>query len=589
MIPTRPDAKLLIRPQQVVPGEAFEAFAQFHFKRPTRVDSIQLRFRGVEVVYPSGYPNEAYAQERTIVALDATDRPRSPLRGDYELRSRFSVPAGAPSSLNGDRIRVRYEVAVYVQIPWWPDLKETFTIPVVTPHASIAIVPGHFATRADGAVAPGDLGAECALDSCALVSGGTLSGSLAFAGLRGAEIRDVQLVLQATETVGNTQWPHREKHVYSLGPTALGEREVLPFHVQIPSFLVPSCDLGVVQISWAIEVRARTRLSWETLLHIPVQMHPSTSVRAAAAPVALVGNQRRAALWASLAQSAMWHFDATQHTLRSVAADTSVVLAMANPQGHETTLLAIFRYPRLGLELCVRPRRWSDRLTSKPPKLEHEAFLSRYTVEGREHEQLTGLLTNDLCEQICSAESADMSDESLRLSFLDEGINEASMRRILARCEHIQRALALSHERVRPTHAIAEHVEAWRALARRLSGDFVPGDGALERLVVGPQRVTLTQRYDASGVGVGLLLVSRFDRSVSAWPDVAITPEKPDETRILLDGLAARGARWRCTSEELRVEVDALGMDPSDAERWIDSTASIASRIQGHGMAGPFR
>jgi hypothetical protein len=122
---SRPRVKVLYRPRFAVPGDPFEVEVVLTSKSDTPVDAISFLLVGSE-----RYDYGKREQRRELVRQIGRHEPRTLTKGEHRLRTRFDIPRDAMASFQGERASVAYGLEVHVSIPWWPDVRNHYLVPV---------------------------------------------------------------------------------------------------------------------------------------------------------------------------------------------------------------------------------------------------------------------------------------------------------------------------------------------------------------------------------------------------------------------------------------------------------------------------
>src|SRR4051812_1023250 len=103
------------------PGEVFHGQVFIRADKPVPVDAIALYFVGEErVLIPLG--KAALVRSSRPVDLAAKLSGLVDLKpGTRSYPFSFRVPTDAPPSFEAEGVRVRYQLRVHLDIPWWPD------------------------------------------------------------------------------------------------------------------------------------------------------------------------------------------------------------------------------------------------------------------------------------------------------------------------------------------------------------------------------------------------------------------------------------------------------------------------------------
>ena len=177
---SRPRVKLTLAPREIPPGTAFVAEAHLDSASETPVEFIELRLEGFEQIWV-GQGNARRVRRHDLVSLASRHTPGKLTPGTHRFSARFDVPPRVPGAFAGAEASVQYLLTVHVSIPWWPDRKVTYLVPVGwAPRAVGSPAPQTFATNTAGP-SGGEPYMEAALDRTQVIAGEAVTGSVSLA------------------------------------------------------------------------------------------------------------------------------------------------------------------------------------------------------------------------------------------------------------------------------------------------------------------------------------------------------------------------------------------------------------------------
>ncbi|MBZ0231650.1 MAG: hypothetical protein K8M05_04820, partial [Deltaproteobacteria bacterium] len=192
--------------------------------------------------------------------------------GETRLRARFTLPEGMPPSHALSPAWASLELKVRVAIPWWPDGRYTFTLPVrVPPPAHVDRQPRAFRStglRDD----PDDKRLELSLASTAFVAGETVTGSFALFHVDDRKARELEIALvPRLDLLG---WRTRERDAdaltVSFAVPAGSAGSNIPFRFHLPPTITPSFETLTHRLRWVLVARSGSFFRGKVELAVPI-------------------------------------------------------------------------------------------------------------------------------------------------------------------------------------------------------------------------------------------------------------------------------------------------------------------------------
>lgn len=436
---SRPSVQLFLRPGVGRAGQDLHVEAVLASKSETPVDAIEITLRGVErVIVGSG--NHASVQERQHVGQRATFGARKLLPGEHRCSVKFHVAEDAPASYRGSYVSIDYEVEVYVKIPWWPDRRVRFEIPVaraVPPPPPPT--PRVFATHGEGPRGKEPY-VEVSLDDVRMEASGTVSGAVSFGNVAHARISHVELAFVATEVVRLSVQDDEHRYESRAWKTTILDRapheaESIAFRVRVPDDAPAAFSAALSRIEWHLHAIGHVTLGRDVKLEVPIEIRAPMSegpARRRLTAVPPVGRERRAQVWAAAAAKLGLESDPEREQMRTSFGAASVILRLEHRDGIGLLGVAELSWTPLGLDLEVRQRRWTDAFGGTEVVIPHPAFAKRFHVVARPEDEVRSSVSLVLDEPV--RRTLDLFDD---VEIDDEGA-------VLARRCSVQSAEALT-------------------------------------------------------------------------------------------------------------------------------------------------
>jgi hypothetical protein len=558
---SRPRVKVLYRPRYAVPGSPFEVEVVLTSKSNTPVDEISFTLVGAE-----RYDYGKTEQRRDLVRQIGRHGPRLLTEGEHRLRTRFDIPRDAMASFQGERASVGYALEVHVSIPWWPDVRNHYLVPVGwRAQEWPELRPGVFASRRG---LHGDRPyVEMSLESSVVAMGGEIAGAVSIQ--KGSKVHGVAVSIHGYEAdrLYGLRREIRSFHT-RVHEGAPPEGVAIPFWFKLPKEVTPSFRGQVVAVEW--EVVATAVLEWasDETVRVPITVTGPTEVpQPKRGWVAPVGRERRAAVWRTVAGAQGLACDAENERMSGSFGPVSLVVHLEQRGSHGLFTVGRASWPALGLDLRLEPRAWADRAMRELVKSDL-AFDDRYVAHGREQAQVASWLTREVVEALARFEEARAHDTGAVFAAAAQNVDPERLEAFVASARAAAAVLAEAFAGVRPPAVMAGHLAAWRAFAERHGGRFEPGRMWIHDAMFG------MERFEVGTV----------------WT----RPDRPDATRVRmvidppLGQPYAGETRFTVDMDAIGLEVPAPLADPAEIEPVLDEMAKVSRAARGL-AAGPFR
>lgn len=560
----------------------------------TPADAIRLTFRGDEIaVRGSGKSRRVSKHEIITLSVEFPKAQLTP--GKHRRVTSFQIPRHAPPSYRGHNASIRYALELHVDIPWWPDLRQRYELPVEPPiRAPQTSRPTVICTSTAGPERD-KLYIEASLESTSLTPGGVLQGQCALANVRHARLRGVDLALVAVERAHRAHMNEGEvqRHVVRIHEGPPGEGQSLPFRLQAPADIPCSYVGELSRLAWYVEIIAAVAWGSDVKMAIPIEVLPASGPGETSKPgatrVAAVGRERRASVWASVAQRRGLAFDAHRDRITAIVGEVSLDIGLEDRGAEGPFTTATLSWPSLGLSLEVDRRGLTD-LLRRTIETGDPAFDKTLSARGREPAQVLSFLGDDVRAAMLSFTHARADDHGALLASRGAGQSPELLDQHVALAMAAARAFGSALAEVPPPRAFSRFAPAWRAHAARLKARFEPGriwihdaDWSGEQMVIG----TL---WSDEGEVLGTRLHLRvnpsrpLDADVTGDP-IALTPVM----MALVDELHTLAESLYFDRSSIQLTLASATLDPIDLDPICERMAGFAAAIRGRENRGPYR
>jgi hypothetical protein len=593
---SRPDLKLYLTPGIVEPGGRLRAEAELSSRSTTPIDGVEFHLVGTERRYTGtsmsgNVPTPVYREIKHVDLIGRT--PATKLeKGPHRVAIDFDLPATCPPSYKSAISDIRYDLAVRVAIPWWPDRSERYVVNVSAPPSRAVGEPGSFCNNDAGPQGKA-LYLEASLDSAVIDHAGGVRGAVSVANVSHHRIRRIDVALVVDDEMRDDPRNKTEavRYVVTLREGPPGEGEALPFHLKIPEKSSPSFVGSVVEVTWLLEIRAVIALGSDVTLRIPIKVvrrspdAPVDSARLRRVPP--IGRERRALVWAEGARRGGLVNDVNEERM-TLDLGGGAALAITLEQRKEGGLFytAAVTWPRLGLDLGVTERRWLDGWSRGGIILGTPGFHERFTVRGREPAQVRAFLDEASASSLVFFDEAAVGDEGATLVEAGTAQSIDDLDAFVQRAIVTARTLAHGADRIPPPASMAAFAPAWRAFAGALGGRLAVGDMAIHDAAFdqAPLRITTswTDKGEPSATELRLPITPRDDVT-------AIEANLDPASRALLHSLEKQTTALVISRDVIVAKVPAPLEDPASIEPILIGLSRLARLLSGGATRGPYR
>jgi len=419
--------------------------------------------------------------------------------GRQAFAATFALPEGMPPSHYIDPAWAYLELKVHVSIPWWPDGRYKFRLPVRL-QAPAQITRQPVALRNTAAADEPRL--EISLASSRLVAGEVVVGSCAVFHLDDRKPRELELSLVPSFTlIRHGRIRERRGNAISMTLTipAGGAGTSVPFRFALPGSTTPSFACATHALAWWLVARTGSFFSRKVDLAIPLEIVDASAAARTAklehAPI--LSDQRVAAAFERFAAEQGWHQVGSDEGILAVERD-SLRIAY-DYRGKDGTFIVSRVACSLGLGLSVTPSSSFRELLSRDIEIDVAEWDRGHHVTARSTTQAVPYLT-DAVPAVLAAQGVlgplvRWTDSELVFERAITSVGNWDLDAIAAALARL--AASLAAVSIAPPAEVSD-LEAWRRLAERLRGELTIGDVSIEgQLDLAPVDVWL--EFDAEG------------------------------------------------------------------------------------------
>jgi len=545
-----------------IPGEVFVGrptpiIVEVTPKVPIDIEFISVAVQGNQYwVVGSGKSAVRHAIQYPNLGMRLAEASR--LTEKQEFRTAFTLPPDTAPTHEHSFVHARLHIKVHVSIPWWPDGRYRFDIPVrVPPPPLVARQPVMTRNTAD----PGKPRLELSLASNAVVAGEALTGSFALYHVDDDKPRTVELALVPRFHLfgrGRIRERTGSSHSYQVAMPAGGAGKMVPFSLQLPPDLTPTFQCGTHTLAWSLVAKFGGWFGPSGA--VGVQLLVFDRAAAAVAPQLAVpprlADQQVVATFAHVAQAHGWSMaepgEAGDPVIARELGPCTLSIAYVYRGEAGTALVAMLAHPSLGLDLEVTP----GSLARHAFFHDIEAGVEGLTKWDRDHhvrardgvQAVPALraMVPALAQVPAGASFVRWTDDAI---VYERPISTLDARDLLALADAvaplapaIEAALAV----VPPP--IESDVGAWREVAKALDGELVVGELAIDGGRLDGVPATIALQWDGDKRPRGLRVTvgdpqvaSELARQVAF--EIA-TPSLPSASAKLPDGVVGALASW---------------------------------------------
>jgi hypothetical protein len=582
---SRPKVKTYLRPAIAAPGSALDVEVVLTSASETPIDFVELKLEGRESVQFGKYgASHVFLRQKVLHGA------RTLGVGDHRLGGRFELPPGLMPSYRGSAANVLYALDVHVSIPWWPDRRQRFMIPVAPRPAQFPPTPHTFLSTLEGPKGTAPF-LEVALDSTTLEIGGELAGAVSVSNTRRTQVRGVDLFLvgteRATQGYGSTEARRVRWRLLERPPE---EGSPVPFRVALGRGIGIGLIGSLFELTWHLEAIADVVWGFDAKLIMPVTLVPPATVTAGSKDprrwVAPVGRERRALTWATVAEKLGLANDAEQERMTATLGAIDLAITLQDRGAEGLHALATLRWPDLGLDLQVEPRSLTD-LFVREVDLGPSEAARRVTVRAREDAQARAVL-GDATDALAAVKEVHLDDAGGTLAAPGGAPTVPQLEAFVTAALAATRALAFGVARVPPPQAMATCVAAWEAFAQSHGARLVVGAMRIRDVRLGTEVGEIVTLWRGAGEIEGTAVRVAMSPPLDAPLDLD-SPALSQEARDLARAITADARGVRLGPDALEALVAGPLEDLASVEPLLERLAMLARAVRGAPAAGPYR
>jgi hypothetical protein len=600
MLPTAPDLSVRL-PRVVRAGEPFDAQIVVTAREPVTLDWIDARLESIER-WSVGSGKQRVSRRFDLLALEARVFAGGVLpAGTHTMRARFDLPPQLPPSFAGASIKVEHTLSVQASIPWWPDARGSFVVPLRASSRYVQPLP-HRVTNDAASGAPR---VELSLASQHVAAGGVVSGAVAFFHHDPGAVEGARLALAAQTRLWSSSGYERTRgataYTVPLAAPLPLDGTPVPFRFQLPADVAASFTSQIVALDWMLYVEVPGFFGSTSLVWAPLGVHESGELAAQMeriSPPPIGDTRLRAMMEAAAAECGM---AMEGNSIVGTVAGLRLEVQRAMREDVRSALVAEIELGGLGLGLSVDRARMLPQLLQRDIEVGHAAFDAAHRIAGRETAQVKAFLEG-LGEVLNGGTLVRLDDDRVLLEHPDPTFDGAALAQFVRHAQGIASAVAHAAARIPPPAGVESTREEWSEVERALGGSLVVGDLSIEGRI-GESEVSIGTEFAPTGRAVGHVV--RVRPMPEFPPAFSLTSTSPrDEAATLAaahgtglsSGLAALPAAARSLSVgagEARVsipfETTAVGSraDPRAALRAAEVLARLGAMLGP--VRGPFR
>lgn len=446
------------------------------------------------------------------------------LHRDEKRHLHFDVklPADLPASWVSDASTVRHLLEVEIDIPWWPGRTETFEIFVDRPPHQPQGGP-----RAVSSAPAGPRGTELVLEAAlsdqAAPFDGEVRGAIAVenSGFHALKQLDVSLVV-----VDSAHNAAEGRDVLRSAALVLCEGQPVagasyPFSIQLPPSGNPGYSGALGSVRWFLEARAvRAGLAGNLTVRVPLDVYqrPAQAERETGpmrtGRVAPLGRDRRARNWSEVARLTGLESDPEKELMRGEFGPVALTGSLERRK-EQLMMVSELSWARLGLELTVLERQWTDRFMNPALPLGDPEFDARFTARARSAGQREAFLSRRVRRALQAFDQITLDDEGATLASAGSGDQVQNLEAFVTAACDAARAIAVGVRELPVPEGLDAWRDRWAAYAQALGATFTAGDFSIHRARHREARVELVTRFSATGDAIGAAARVLLDRRLA--------------------------------------------------------------------------
>ena len=526
--------------------------------------------------------------------------------GMTKLTLQFTLPQGTPPSHAIDPAWAHLELRVHVSIPWWPDGRYRFVLPVRVPPALPVIrTPVAIHSKATAADKPR---IEISLASSRLVAGETAVGSCAIFHMDDRKPRDVELSFVPVLTL-HGRGRVRERRGSPFGVTltlpAGSAGTSVPFQVALPPTMVPTFETVSHRLTWWLVASSGSFFGGKVDVALPLELVDASAASLTQKLVAAprLADERVANLFSRFAADGEWRTDAEDLAIERTTGDTELRIAYAYRGQDGTFLVTRIAGPSLGLGLAVTPSSSLRHVFFEDIEVDIASWDRAHLVHARSAAQTIPPLravVPTLLESAGLGKLVRWTDDEIAFERKVLNVELGDLTATSALLARVATALDGARGLVAPPDDLAIDVDAWRELARWLHGRLALGDLSIEDGVLDNARVELGLVFDVDGKPAGVRAsVGTPEAASAAARAVTLGLARPASdalAEVSAEAIVDRLTRWPADFTDLHVAdgvatatwtLGAAGAEARRVRELVEALRALLATLDPG--AGPYR
>jgi len=485
--------------------------------------------------------------------------------GTTRLAMQFTLPPGTPPSHGIDPAWAHLELRVHVSIPWWPDGRYRFVLPVRVPPALPVIrTPVAIHSKASAADKPR---IEISLASSRLVAGETAVGSCAIFHMDDRKPRDVELSFVPVLAL-HGRGRARERRSSPFGVTltlpAGSAGTSVPFQIALPTTMVPSFETVSHKLTWWLVATSGSFFGGKVDVALPLDIvdasAASLTTKLVAAP--RLADERVANLFSRFAAEGEWQ-TGEELSIERALGDTDLRISYAYRGQDGTFLITRISGPSLGLGLAVTPSSSLRHVFFEDIEVDIATWDRAHLVHARSAGQAIPPLRAVVPTLLETGgggglgKLARWTDDEIVFERKVLNVELGDLISTSTLLGKVASALDSARGLVAPPEETEVALEDWRDLARWLHGRLVLGDLSIEDGLLDHARVELGLVFDQDGKPAGIRAsVGTPEAASAAARSVALVLARPAAdalAEVAAEAIVDRLTRWPTDITDLHV------------------------------------
>jgi hypothetical protein len=491
MFPKAPEVEVFA-PTTLFAGREASVEVVITAEEATKIDYVDVRLTGHQG-WRIGSGKHAVTQRAKYPELVARVREKGELpAGATRVRTSFPLPHDMPPSHSVSPAWAWLELYVRVAIPWWPDGKYKFILPVRRPPpADVERKP--YAIRSTATVNEPRL--ELSLSSTTLIAGESVVGSLAVFHLDDRKPREVDLTfVPSFKLYRGRRYYERRGETLELTVTipAGGAGTSVPFRFRLPDTITPTFTSYTHELAWWLIAKSGSFFGPRVEVNAPLEIYDASAAarteRLVAAP--RLTDERIAGVLAEFATQQGWERVVDEDDPDLILYErpvpswdrAAILLGYAYRGQAGSFLVARVEYPSLGLALAVTPSSRVREMLSKDIEIDLAAWDRAFHVDARSPVQTQPFLRSAVPSVLQAIESLgpvrSWNDDAIVFERAVSTVRPNELALTSMALDALARALAAVPVESPP--GLDVDFGEWQRMAKRFDGEMSPGDLTIE-------------------------------------------------------------------------------------------------------------